>query len=462
MSLGLRYAARSHVGMVRSTNQDSAYAGPHLLAMADGMGGHAGGDVASSVVISALVGLDEEALGAADMGDALLAAIHGANDELAERMHDEPTLAGMGTTLIAILRSRASLVVAHIGDSRAFLARDGAVTQITKDHSYVQSLVDDGKITPAEAAVHPQRSMVTRVLTGHPGDEPDLTVRTAQVGDRYLIASDGLTDYVARDTIDELLVSDRPLDDVADALVDLALRAGAPDNVTVVLGDILDDSADDAPSTMPEVVGAAALRRKGTRPIPVTPAEKAAALSAQVTGTDNAHTEEDEELTLAEEAPTTRRRRIVRWAAAVVIAVVVIAGGGYAAYAWTQSQYFVGDDNGSVAIYRGIHQQVGTLNLATTVAVSDVKTADLSAFYRQRVLDTVSRPSEESARELVDELRLDALTCQAIRARGGSCDSTATPTPSATTPTTPTTTLPPSTAPTTPHTTRSTSAGGVA
>ncbi|MFV0461790.1 MAG: PP2C family protein-serine/threonine phosphatase [Nostocoides sp.] len=438
MTIGLRYAARSHVGMVRSTNQDSAYAGPHLLALADGMGGHAGGDIASSVVISALVGLDEEALGASEAGDKLLAAIHSGNDDLAVRVEENPSLAGMGTTLIAILRSQASLVLAHIGDSRAFLARDGAVTQVTKDHSYVQTLVDDGKITAEEATVHPQRSMVTRVLTGHEADEPDLVVRTAQIGDRYLIASDGLTDYVARDTVDEVLLGDRDAGATADALVDLALRAGAPDNVTVVVGDIVDDS----PSTMPEVVGAAAIRRKGTRPIPLTPAAKAAALSAETTGTTAL---EDDDLTLAEEAPRSKRRTIVRTIATLALALLVLAGGGYAAYAWVQSQYYVGDHDGSVTIYRGINQSVGSLQLSSTVEVSDVHTDDLPGFYRQRVIDTVSRPSEESARDLVDELRVQAVACRATRAIGGTCEDgkPAAPSPSTTTPA-PTTTGTPS------------------
>src|SRR6478736_8032422 len=283
MPFAFNYAARSDVGMVRSENQDSGYAGSRLLAMADGMGGHAGGDIASSTVIAALVDLDGEALGSAEASRALLQRIAAANDELADRVKADPSLHGMGTTLIAILRSHNKLVLAHIGDSRAYLARDGQLTQITKDHSFVQSLVDEGRITADEAIGHPQRSLVTRVLTGQPDDEPDVTVREARFGDRYLIASDGLTDYVAADTIADIMTAGEPPSRTADRLVELALKAGAPDNVTIVIGDVV-DLTKSVPPTQPEIVGAAAVRTKGTRPIPLTPAAKAAALSREAAG----------------------------------------------------------------------------------------------------------------------------------------------------------------------------------
>src|SRR5690349_18585692 len=281
MPFAFHYAARSHVGMVRSNNQDSGYAGPRLLVMADGMGGHAGGDIASSVVVSHLVDLDGEAVSGADAGPALQRRLRAANEELADRIRHEPELDGMGTTLIAILRAHNRLTIAHIGDSRAFLARDGKVSQITQDHSYVQQLVDEGRISEDEAKTHPQRSLVTRVLTGRAEDVPDIAVREARIGDRYMIASDGLTDYVGRETIDEqLLAPGRDAGEVADSLVQLALKAGAPDNVTVVIGDFVDGKTTKA-MTEPQIVGSAALERRGTKPIPVTPAEKAAALQAE-------------------------------------------------------------------------------------------------------------------------------------------------------------------------------------
>ncbi|HYO18080.1 MAG TPA: Stp1/IreP family PP2C-type Ser/Thr phosphatase, partial [Dermatophilaceae bacterium] len=280
MAIALHYAARSDVGLVRAENQDSGYAGPHLLVVADGMGGHAAGDVASSIAIGEMVSLDGENPSAATALDRLAAALRTANRELREAMQRQPELLGMGTTVTALLRTGNKIAVAHIGDSRAYLLRSGTLTQITHDHSFVQSLIDEGRISEEEAQGHPQRSLVTRVLTGQHEDEPDLAMREAHVGDRYLVCSDGLSGFVARETIQEILVQDQPPGAAADALVGLALRAGAPDNVTCIIGDIVDLDKHEAPSTAQEVVGAAAERKASTtRPVPATPAAKAAALS---------------------------------------------------------------------------------------------------------------------------------------------------------------------------------------
>jgi protein phosphatase len=441
MAIGFRYAARSHVGMVRSNNQDSGYAGPRLLAMADGMGGHAGGDIASSVVVGHLVDLDGEAVSGADAGPALQRRLRAANEELADRIRQEPELDGMGTTLIAILRAHNRLTIAHIGDSRAFLARDGKVSQITQDHSYVQQLVDEGRISEDEAKTHPQRSLVTRVLTGRAEDVPDIAVREARIGDRYMIASDGLTDYVARETIDEqLLTPGRDAGEVADSLVQLALKAGAPDNVTVVIGDFVDGRTTKA-MTEPQIVGSAAIERRGTKPIPVTPAEKAAALQAE-TRKD----QESELVTLAEEGPATGRTKWTRRLIGVALALAVIAAGTYGAYAWSQRQYYVGVKDGYVAIYQGVNQQIGPLSLSHDIAKSEVAVVDLPDFYAKRVTDTVSRPDEQSASALIDELRVQASACRYAKSMGRDCSTSGmtetTPTPSGTASTTTTTTSP--------------------
>ncbi len=434
MPIGFRYAARSHVGMVRSNNQDSGYAGPHLLAMADGMGGHAGGDIASSVVVGHLVGLDGESVSATDAATALQRRLKAANEELADRIREEPELDGMGTTLIAILRARNRLTIAHIGDSRAFVARDGRVSQITQDHSYVQQLVDEGRISADEAKTHPQRSLVTRVMTGRDEDVPDIAVREAKVGDRFLIASDGLTDFVARDTIDEQLLTDRDPGEVADHLVQLALKAGAPDNVTVVIGDVVDTSKGRPPSTRPEIVGSAAIERRGTRPIPVTPAEKAAALSAETR-----QEPETEFVTLAEEGPATGRTRWTRRLVGLALTLAVVAAGTYGAYAWSQRQYYVGLKDGYVAIFQGVNQQIGPLSLSHDIATSEIAVEDLPDFYARRVTSTVSRPDEQSASALIDELRVQASACRFAKALGRDCSTSGM---SATTPTTPSTTTP--------------------
>ena len=435
MPFAFHYAARSDVGMVRSENQDSGYAGPRLLAMADGMGGHAGGDIASSTVIGALVDLDGEALGSSEASSALLQRITAANHQLAEIAKAEPALQGMGTTLIAILRSHNKLVLAHIGDSRAYLAREGKLTQITKDHSFVQSLVDEGRITEDEAIGHPQRSLVTRVLTGQHDDEPDVTVREARIGDRYLIAFDGLTDYVAGDTIAEMVLAGQAPGPTAERLVDLALKAGAPDNVTIVIGDVVDLTKVTAPPTQPQIVGAAATRtRSGTRPIPVTPAAKAAALSREAAGQSD--DEDGQDVTLAEEGPASGPARWLRRLALLGLVLIVFGGGAYAAYAWSQHQYFVGAHQGNVAIYQGVSQDLGPVKLSHVETQSDVLVADLPDFERQQVQQTIAKDSLADARALLNRLRTDALRCAASRATGGACDDSSTPTPSTTTSTT--------------------------
>ncbi len=435
MPFAFHYAARSDVGMVRSNNEDSGYAGPHLLAMADGMGGHAGGDVASSTVIAALVELDDEALSGREVGQALLDRIHSANTELGDQVTHDSSLDGMGTTLVALLRSRDKVVLAHIGDSRAFLVRDGQVTQITKDHSFVQNLVDEGRITQQEAQTHPQRSLVTRVLTGDAHDEPDLVVRQGRIGDRYLICSDGLSDYVARDTIDEVLLGVADPGECADRLVALALRAGAPDNVTVVVGDLVDAVRTKAPSTVPEVVGAAAARRGGTRPIPTTPAAKAAALTQQATGATADDT--DDHLTLAEEGPRSRRGLALRLAALVVVAGVVLAGGSYAAYAWSQQQYYLAAGGGVVSVYRGVDQMLGPVSLSREEYATTIAVDDLPPSYQESLERGIEATGRTDADARVEDLRLQAEACRYARLTGEICRTvpsswtppTATPTP---------------------------------
>ena len=437
MPFAFHYAARSDVGMVRSNNEDSGYAGPHLLAMADGMGGHAGGDVASSTVIAALVGLDDEALGSRDLSGALLDRVLAANTDLGDAVRADASLDGMGTTLIALLRAGDTIVLAHIGDSRAFMVREGVVTQITKDHSFVQNLVDEGRITAEEAQTHPQRSLVTRVLTGDAHDEPDLVVRRGRTGDRYLICSDGLTDYVARDTVGEILTTVADPGECADRLVGLALRAGAPDNVTVVVGDLVDITKVGAPPTQPQVVGAAAARQGGTRPIPTTPAAKAAALTASATSRPDDH---DDGVTLAEEGPRSRRGTVLLLGALLVVVAVVVAGGSYAAYAWSQQQYFLASSNGIVTVFRGVDQKVGPVDLAHEEYSTTIAVVDLPPSYQESLDRGIGVEDRLAADARVEDLRLQASACRWARSNGEACQTVATgwtpppsptPTPSA-------------------------------
>ena len=399
MAVALRYAARSNVGLgAKSRNEDSAYAGPELLVLCDGMGGHAAGDVASSLVVGELVHLDGESHGADDALDILEHALAEANNRLADVMEVYPDSDGMGTTCIAMLRVDSKLAVANIGDSRAYLMRGERLTQITKDHSFVQKLLDEGRINAEEALHHPQRSLVTRVFTGRPEDQPDLSLRELREGDRILICSDGLTDYVSQEVVTELLSdTGRTPGQVADSLVQTALRASTRDNITVIVADAV--SPRDGTSK-PQVVGAASERR-GTQPLSqLSPAEKAAALSREAAG----GTPGSEAPVLAEEQsrPWVRVLRATGIAVAVVAVVAAVTWGGWT---WSQQQYYVGEQDGMVTIYRGISQDVGPLSLSTAEEQTDLAVEDLPRYYRDQVQRTLSSDDRAGADRIVEDLR---------------------------------------------------------
>ena len=233
MTPALVYTARSHLGMVRENNEDSAYAGPRLLALADGMGGHAAGEIASQFVVAALAKLDEDEPGQ-DLTGALTRALTTGNDAIAAHVAGHPETEGMGCTATAMLFDGRRSGLIHVGDSRAYLLRDGSLSQITKDDTFVQSLVDRGELSADEAHSHPRRSLILKALTGEPV-EPTVVTREARVGDRYLLCSDGLTGRVDEARIREILQGGGPLDALADRLVQAALDAGESDNITVVL-----------------------------------------------------------------------------------------------------------------------------------------------------------------------------------------------------------------------------------
>ncbi|MDN5716340.1 MAG: Stp1/IreP family PP2C-type Ser/Thr phosphatase [Janibacter sp.] len=407
MALTFHFAARSDVGLVRKDNQDSGYAGPHLLVVADGMGGHAGGDIASATVITELVEIDHDSLTASEASTRLSRAITSANEEIARTFADNPELEGMGTTVTAIMRARNKLILAHIGDSRAYLLREGRLAQVTKDHSFVQTLIDEGRITEEEASTHPQRSVVTRVLTGAVDDEPDVGAREARLGDRYMLCSDGLSGFVALDTIEEILAGGTPPGRAADSLVSLAMRAGAPDNVTVVVADVVEST----PSTQPQVVGSAALRRPAKR-VDSSPAARAAALTAQ---------DDDEGVELDEEGSSSRAGRWVRRLGGLVVALLLVGALAYAGYAWTQQQYYVGAQDGRVTVYRGVSQDLGPITLHSVVNQTDIELSELPSFYRDEVQATISVDSRTSADQRVDSLRVAAKKCGQLRASGEPC-----------------------------------------
>lgn len=307
----------SDVGTVRANNQDSSFAGEHLVAICDGMGGHAGGDTASTIAIRSLAHIEREdrEQDVAAIASMMETSVMAAHDAIVGKARHERKLSGMGTTVTAVALVDDYWVLSHIGDSRAYLLRDGALCQVSQDHSYVQHLINTGRITEQEAKNHPQRNVVMRVLGDFDIDpHPDIAVLKAHPADRWLLCSDGLCGVLENSTIADALLSMSNLTECAQHLVSMALRAGSTDNVTAVIADAtlaLDVHAFDLPHQTPLVGGAAssslepiadivnepvaaapALRDEGS------PAQRAAALM-QSSEARKAHHDDDDKPKLA-------------------------------------------------------------------------------------------------------------------------------------------------------------------
>ncbi len=496
-------AVRSNVGLVRKNNQDSGYAGRNFLLIADGMGGHAGGDVASAITVARLASLDHSEHNGESL-DSLRSTILDANDRIARAVEDEPQLGGMGTTVTALLRCKDRLALAHIGDSRAYLLRDDSFSQMTTDHTFVQMLVDEGRITPEEAEYHPQRSVVMRVL-GDVGASPelDMSVREARVGDRWMLCSDGLTGFADLDVIEEALRSIDDPGECAEKLINMALEGGGADNITVVIGDVVDatdltpeeldapgefggsveinpqfarlgtvdndtqpvngtqpvedletealprvdedaaevasDSAnepeatkeradeDTADAVSTTAVGAAASsaasvasdgKRGGRGKARATRGRKRKDLGADTDGFDD----------FSDEEP---RRRWLPWVIAGVVIVVLIVA-GFAGKAFIQSQYYVTEENGKVAVYQGVSQNLGPLELSDLHETTDIEVQYLPAYTQSRLKETIPASSHDEAQKIVENLRSSADKARQQSVSGGATDGNSSdPAPSA-------------------------------
>jgi protein phosphatase len=405
-------AAVSHVGKIRSNNQDSGYAGRNLFVVADGMGGHAGGDVASAIATKRIAEADLAYPTPEDAEFALQSAFIAANSLLAETVFEHHELTGMGTTVSGIIRVGDRLALAHIGDSRIYRFRDGELEQITTDHTFVQRLVDSGRITAEEAAVHPRRSVLMRVL----GDvdaapEIDTLIVDVQTGDRWLLCSDGLSSYVDEDRISNILATIRTAQGASDRLVKESLDHGAPDNVTVVLVDI-DDSggASGGPSSF---VGAASMplsfdSEVARRPIRLPTLLLHPLKSSQ---SEDTHFEPESEGYLdeliEEDKRRVRRRRVV-WLSVIILAAIALITAATIAYQWTQSHYFVGEDDGVVVIFQGVQQNIGPISLSSVYQTTQIEVSDLPAFEQDKVEDTIPAESLRHAMEIVDRLAVAA------------------------------------------------------
>ncbi|MGH3446627.1 MAG: PP2C family protein-serine/threonine phosphatase, partial [Nocardioidaceae bacterium] len=382
------------------------YAGSHLLAVADGMGGAPAGDLASAVAVSTLRRLDTkppEDEPAENLLEALAGAIHRANDRLAELIEDDAGIDGMGTTVTAALFDGTHIGVAHLGDSRGYLWRDGELLRISHDHSWVQSLIDEGRITEEEAKVHSHRSLLLKVLDGRHDNDPDLTLYDVQAGDRILICSDGLSSFLPPDRI-ERVMSIGTAESVSAELTQLALEAGSNDNVTVVVGDVVDEPATDAE---PLVVGAAGDHRRGPLSRLRIWAHRDDAEPGEILMEDPDL--DPEELRYAPRAP--RRFLWLRRSAVLVVALAILAVAAVVGYRWTQTQYYVAAYDDHVAIYQGVEANLPGISLHHVYAAQDIELSELPSFRRDQVLDGMAADSLDEAHHIVGQLQTFAHVC---------------------------------------------------
>ncbi len=404
-------AASSHIGKIRASNQDSGSVGNHLFVVADGMGGHAGGDVASAIAVRHLVDIDRSYTSTDEAREELYRGILGAGAQLTEAVAEHPELTGMGTTVSAMIRVGNQMVIAHIGDSRIYRLRDGTLEQITADHTFVQRLVDTGRITAEEAAVHPRRSVLMRVLGDVDVDpEVDTHIVDTAPGDRWLLCSDGLSGYVSEREIAEILLSIDDPQETVDKLIMASLAEGAPDNVTVVVAHVDDTSNLSAPAE-PSIVGSAAepltYESGPIARVQRLPALLLHPLRAQPIADEHFEPEEGYLDELIEEDRRRHRRRRIVWSVGVVVVLAGIAWAVVASYQWTQTKFYVGQDSGQVIIYRGVQQNVGPFSLSTPYEETGIAVDDLPLFIQQSVRDTVPADSLDEARDVVERLIRD-------------------------------------------------------
>ena len=404
MTLQLKYVTHSEIGLIRKNNQDSGYASPHLLVVADGMGGAAAGDLASTVAIDTIQKIEGPTTGEG-MLEVLDRAIHQANDKIAELIESDYSLEGMGTTVTGAMFDGIQLGLAHIGDSRAYLLRDAQLERLTHDHTWVQSLVDDGKISETEAAMHPHRSLLLKVLNGQPTNDPDLVMVPVVAGDRLMFCSDGVCGLIDDNMIEEALrLPD--LNDAAERLVVEALHAGGVDNITVIVADVVESGGSDDVV----VLGAAS-----EHPIPadgmprIQRAEDDDIEGETLVTADFEPPPVDDEERYSPQAP--HRRRLGKPLIGVLVLLLIAAAGVSIAYGWTRTQYFVGADQDRVAIFQGLSDGLPGLSLSRVYEVQQLAVSELPPFYQEQVKANIDVSSLDSARATVAELSEAARRC---------------------------------------------------
>lgn len=434
MVLTLRYAALSDVGRVRKDNQDSGLASDYLLVVADGVGGAVRGDLASSTAVQALRRIARPA--GEDLLEAMAGGFHRAHDKIAELVEGDPELEGTSTTITAALFDGERVVIGHLGDSRAYLFRDGEVSQLTTDHTFVQSLIDEGRITEDEARTHPHRNLILRAVDAVHETDPDLFYVEVTAGDRLMLCSDGCSGVLDRARLADILGTGTP-DFAAVELVRASLEAGSSDNVTAVVADVVETDAPHnsgpapdtsaAASTGAMLVGAAAdlPRSKAPRglfrghragdtgelePVPGSEAATGRGLPFLGRRAEPAEDLDPEELRYAPRPPR-------RWAwlgrlALLALLVALVAGGLKIGYDWTQRQYFVAADGDDVAIFRGVSADVPGVELASVHEATDVRVDRLPEYRARQVRAGIDASDLDDARAIVTRLEQLVIACE--------------------------------------------------
>jgi protein phosphatase len=388
---------KTDTGRQRRDNEDSAFARAPVFVVADGMGGAQAGEVASRIAIEAF----ESGLGDAGSPEERLAVrVREANRQIYDRSRAEEGREGMGTTLTAAYLDDGSVAIAHVGDSRAYLFRDGELTRLTRDHSLVDELVRRGKLTEEQAAEHPQRSIITRALGPEPNVEVDTWTYPVRPGDVLLLCSDGLTSMVPEERIAELLGSSESLDQAGDRLIDEANEAGGRDNITVVLCRIEDVPVGEGATDQPTIVGGPAPSVPAAAPAPSAPAPSRTP-RAPIPARPRGQTPDK----------PSRKRRLAKPVAALIAVVIVlflVGGGGYLA---TRQLYFVGTNSqGVVTIYRGLPYDLPAgIHLYETFFVSGVPGSLVPPDRRGHFFNNQLR-SQSSAMNLVRNLELGKIS----------------------------------------------------
>jgi PPM family protein phosphatase len=410
MMLRLDYAAISDVGRVRKDNQDSGYVGPWVIAVCDGVGGAARGDVASSTAIQQLRRLDEKPTD--DLLGQVAGAIHRAHDRLGELVEEEPALNGTSTTVTVALFDGERIGMGHLGDSRAYLFRNGEIRQLTSDHTFVQTLIDEGRITEEEARVHPHRNLILKALDGMGEAEPDLFLVDLEPGDRLLLCSDGASGSLNDGRLADILSGGTP-DYAAVELVRASLEAGSTDNVTCLVADVVDAAEAGEGDLAPMLVGAAAdLKRKrgamtglfrghrsgDTGELDPVPDD----LPPDATHAIPSDPIDPEEARYAPRPPRrfTGTRRLLATLVVLGVLWIVLAG----AWSWSQGQYYVSESDGVVTIYRGLNGDLAGLDLSSPYESSDVDLDRLSDFDARKVREGIEAGNLSDARRTVENL----------------------------------------------------------